>query len=241
VISNAINPAEQPASANFMEARIETWKLGLQLKAHHSTSYRLCKSRRNRLGTGSPVSVFKNSLSCLFSSDEKRSARISFGPPRNVPAGIASAIVEVDNIFECCGLAVAEERRGLGDLTKALRAPEPRRNGLAAKIAIACSLRGIAKMSIYIEVSIRGRPIADEGLVGRAPAFGGIGMRREFGVDAQANVVEIVIGKERSIMAMDTACFADEELETLLRFRRDCIAIAGNEAVESAHCGSRVF
>src|ERR1041385_6252904 len=47
----------------------------------------LCKSRRNCAGTGSPVSVFKNSLSCRFSVADKCSGWIAFGPPRKVPSG----------------------------------------------------------------------------------------------------------------------------------------------------------
>ena len=62
------------------------WRIEVEMLPRNPP-YGLCKSWRYCAGTGSPVSVFRNSLSHSFSSADRCSGWISFGPPRNVPTG----------------------------------------------------------------------------------------------------------------------------------------------------------
>ena len=48
----------------------------------------------------------------------------------------------------------------------------------------------------------------------------------------QTDDVEIVVGKQRCVMAVDAARFADEDFESLLRLVADGRVVAGNEVVE---------
>ena len=111
----------------------------------------------------------------LLRSAEKRANRI--------PA----PIVELEDIIERRGLAVAEIGRGLRDLPKTLRAPQTRWNGLAAEIAVSLRAGVVAEVTVDVEVAVGDRRIADQRLIGRAPLLGGIGVRREVLIDAQAD------------------------------------------------------
>ena len=153
-------------------------------------------------------------------------------PADKCPHRVTATIIEVDDVVECCGLPVAEVRGGPCDLTKAFGTPQAYRNCLAAEVAISCGSRIIAEMSVYVEVAIRDRWIADEGLVGRTPDLGRIGMRRKGRVNVQADDMEIVVRKQRGVMAVDAPRFTDKELKTLLRLVADCIAITRDVTVE---------
>jgi hypothetical protein len=44
--------------------------------------------------------------------------------------------------------------------------------------------------------------------------------------------MEVVVGKEECVVAVDAFRFANEELEALLRFVADCIVIASDVPIE---------
>src|SRR5262249_4961735 len=130
------------------------------------------------------------------------------------------------------GLAIAEVWRGLGDMAEALRTPKPYRNRLAAKVAVARRSWIVTEMPIDVEVSVRDRGIADERLIELTPDLVRIGVRRQVRVDVQAGDVEVIVREQRRVMAIDTARFANEELEAMLCLVADRIALTGDVAIE---------
>src|SRR5260370_29710207 len=107
--------------------------------------------------------------------------------------GVATAIIKFDHIVKRGGLAIAEVRGSSGDLAERFRAPEPLRNALAAKVAIAFGVGIVAEMSIHVEVPIRNCGIADKGLVSSASNLSRVGMRRQAGANMQTEDREIIV------------------------------------------------
>ena len=145
----------------------------------------------------------------LLRSTEKRARRV------------AAAIVELDDVIQRRGLAVAEVGSGLRDLSKTLGAPKPRRNRLAAEIAVSLRVGVVAEVAVHVEVAVRHRRIADQRLIAARPISAGSACGES--VVSIASPMTWKSSSENSgvLWQRDTTRLADEQLEALFRLMAD--------------------
>src|SRR5689334_9039960 len=107
--------------------------------------------------------------------------------------GVAAAIVELDDIVQRCRLTTTEVRRSLGHLAESFRPPQTGGDLLATEIAVALCAGIVTEVAIYAKVAAGGGGVADKRLVRGTSGFGGVSMRRKFGIDLKADHVEVIV------------------------------------------------